>query len=738
MTGEIGATTSSSESEISDKGTSPDSCPKSETSGIGTSSGKKQCIYQPDKLCNKKYKIINLIEPGTSDGDKLSISTNRIVRIFESHDGTKSDLLYRMDWILPIKDEFLACDKISGIGTFDDVIIIIDDHGRGVINYRLIKALYENIEGKKRLFFRTKVNNPNWLQYIKENNKPVELMVFDYQLAKYRKGERRWWYGNNLGRAALELLGYPESAKDYLDNPTGKSVLDVKRVAVLLDNNTVIAKYRKSNCEESEDKGSKNRDACFCISKQPGEKQKVNIGRTTTFFAALIGQILSRRSDSDFYAECYRARDCAYAWSKLPAASDDDKLKRDPKIIIGDLNDAANKGGPLIPSGSIRCYDELWDEWRQSGRNFGIIEYKKRHGDANSSNKLVLELWRAEGALENYICLGGPKRKAINHLVLAINKFKEEKDSKHHLGCLITSSPGWGKSFLAECLAKQLGMEFLEYSIAQLATSQDFIGCLTSIASVQNRTNRKLLIFIDEINAKVEGHDIMSLILGPVSNGAFVFDGKSYRLAPAAWVFASTTRITDIIRGDASSKGSDFASRLNGPIIELDSLGAGERLAEIIPALRNDLSERIGKGIEGYESIYNSSSPYRALIDQRLAEECKDDEIRAVLQTEQVYLMTQFLIQIWGPINQIERRVLQLFYDIFPVNGNSSLKFFASNFREIKDSEVVAANVPDLKMHEELRRHILLPKDWFNFDDIVKIYGREKDCEFIQIENSHP
>ena len=61
----------------------------------------------------------------------------------------------------------------------------------------------------------------------------------------------------------------------------------------------------------------------------------------------------------------------------------------------------------------------------------------------------------------------------------------------------------------------------------------------------------------------------MGLLLNRIWDGSFVREGKTYRLAPAIWIFASTDSIHDIA---TNNKGSDFISRLNGPVIELDAL----------------------------------------------------------------------------------------------------------------------------------------------------------------------
>ena len=51
-------------------------------------------------------------------------------------------------------------------------------------------------------------------------------------------------------------------------------------------------------------------------------------------------------------------------------------------------------------------------------------------------------------------------------------------------------------------------------------------------------------------------------------------------MSPAVWVFASTEPIEKLVQ---PKKGSDFVSRLNGPVIELDRLATKGNNAVIVP-----------------------------------------------------------------------------------------------------------------------------------------------------------
>lgn len=647
----------------------------------GTDNDKKKlCPYKDGELCKSELELKNLSKKGKK------VSTNRYIRCYEGFGGDIPHLLYRFDWHLPIKDDILNYELIDEVlRKFEIDAIIIEDHGLGVINETSIKKLARNVNKKALWFIRTKIDNPSWLKILNKEQIKPSLIVTDFKLANYKKGERRWWYGIELGRAALELLGEMTGEPTYIHGKINKNLdlLKSERAAVLLDNNIVFAKEHQY---------------CCGIHRPPGEKQILNIGRTTIFFSALIAQsmknLINDKSNENFHKICFKALTCAYEWSKTASNSWNNE---EELYFYGNYKNALDKLDENVVSLSKkeivekRDYNNLWEMWNQSSQDLGLV---------NSNKQEVLQLWRGEGTLPDYICIGGPKRDAINRLMSSIAAFKNDKSPKYPLSCVLTASPGWGKSYLANCLAKYFNMEFLGFSIAQMSTTRDLVNCFATISSVQSRSRKKTLVFIDEVNAEIEGNSVMNLLLSPLWEGRFIIDGRSYRLDPALWIFASTDRMETIA---GRSKGSDFASRLNGPIIELDLLGAGGYLASAIRSVRKSITEMADAGINIYKDVYKLRG-YKTF---------KKDK-SAILKTEQVYLMTSLLGSHWGPISEIQKCVLQLFHDILPVNGVRSLEVFASSLEEVTGGKIVVSNIPKIEKNAVLMRHIIPPEEWLD------------------------
>jgi hypothetical protein len=200
-----------------------------------------------------------------------------------------------------------------------------------------------------------------------------------------------------------------------------------------------------------------------------------------------------------------------------------------------------------------------------------------------------------------------------------------------------------------------------------------------------------------------------------------VKDGKVHRLEPAVWLFASTDRIPALASSPA--KGSDFVSRLNGPIVELDTCGndyLAHAIAEVQTRLRADVNMTPA---EYCHAIYGEGG-HQPLRGYKEFSDAKDDP----LKTDQVYIMVSRLNAHWGPIAQVQRNVLQLFHDLLAVNGVRSMELFASKFVEVERGRVLASNVPRVEHYAELRRHIVVPSNWLtesrpkdDLNDLIEI-----------------
>jgi len=297
-----------------------------------------------------------------------------------------------------------------------------------------------------------------------------------------------------------------------------------------------------------------------------------------------------------------------------------------------------------------------------------------------------IHLWRAEGKLKGFVCPGGRKRSEVNELLTRLHAYEQKQDPEHPFNCLLLAEPGWGKSSLARSVANHFEFSFLEFSVAQMGSNQDLKNSLRQIVSEQNQTDKCTLVFVDEIDAQIESHTAMGLLLDPIWSGTFMADGSVYRIKPCVWVFASTRPISRLRQ---ESKGRDFLSRINGPIINLD----------FFEGFREELDDETDEYIR-----------IRHMV--QIAGNTQGNPDIGPLRTEMVYYGVHFLNKTFGPISSISEAVLRVFYNTMPINGIRSIAIFASRFHDISRGRVSIENVPKEENCPELERHIRRIGKW--------------------------
>ncbi len=315
----------------------------------------RKCPYkQCEEDCSFDARMKNL-------SAEENTSTNRIIRCYEGHGGAQPKLLYRFDWQLP--NTILKYEDFQELNGKDILAIIIEDHGKGVVNCECIKKLIESIgqdEARKiSWYIRTKVDKPSWIKTWDEYKITAKLVVSDTQLANYRKGIRRATYGKELGRFSLELLG--EITDDILyehSSAKKKTIFKSQKAAILLDNNTAIAKADNT---------------CFNLFQPYGKKQLLNIGRTAMFFSALIAQDIKPVVGEDFGRQCDKALQCSYEWTKETTEA----WNAEEPHFFGNYDKALRwlDRESRLYEYSEANYRELWNRWNASSTRYGIIHF---------------------------------------------------------------------------------------------------------------------------------------------------------------------------------------------------------------------------------------------------------------------------------------------------------------------------------------------------------------------------
>lgn len=637
--------------------------------------------------CGLEYELRNLVHDD-------NMSTNRIYRIYEGFGSDLPKLRYRFDWQMDLKESSLDYKTLSDIKNVKAIIIV--DHGKGVVNESLIRKLLEKHKGA-RWYVRTKLKSPPWLKHLKRARVSSQLIVVDQQLIDYIYGVRIWKRSTSLCRASLELLGNMLGLKTYQHGEEiESSIINSKNTAILFKDNWAIAGSRHNGIDAR----------IFYFPKSSHEKMAIRVGRTSIFFNSLVywdlmindlnGNTMPQATEWALSNMTEWMRKCTEAWK-------DEK----PSGLSGPFEEVIS----WFPTRNIKPregmiyerYRNSWAEWNLSSIKQGVLTYKIERGKgktlvkkspADHTDKMIREfhLWRSYGTLPNYVCPGGEKRSNINNLVRSLNEYSKSSNPVVPFNCLFIAEPGWGKSYLAQCLSNYFNFDFLSYSIAQMSTTKELIDSFKEIASTQKRTSKKVLVFMDEIDAQITGETAMGLLLSPMWGGKFKSEGYTNKIDPCIWIFACTKPLK-IIR--ELPKGRDFLSRINGPTINVDFLNDNYR--EEIHA--KDIAEdKRNKKLKDQLATLSS-----------ISQESKDDK-----RTEIVYQMVNLLNTLYGPISSIDSDVLKLFYNILPINGVRSLQIFASKFKNITKGIIKKKNVPYLIDNKELEGQIelLYPEEY--------------------------
>lgn len=537
------------------------------------------------------------------------------------------------------------------------------------------------------------------------------MIVVDQQLVNHMYGVRTWKRSRSLCRASLELLGNLLGLTTYKHGTEKESsFVKAENTAVLFEDNWAISGSR----------ANQGKAKINYLPKYSDEKMVIRVGRTSIFFNSLIYWDLMKGLNEGTIAQAteFAIRNM-HSWMKICSEAWNNER---PSGLSGPFEDVLSWNEPdsiKTRSGTIcEDYETSWNEWNRSSTGDGVLAYKR---DVCGKNILInspqnisngncireLHLWRSYGTLPEFVCPGGEKRSQINDLVSSLNIFKKNKEPSVPFNCLFIAEPGWGKTYIAQCLSGYFDFDFLSYSIAQMASAKELIDTFKEISSTQKRSRKKVLVFMDEIDAKIIAQTALGLLLGPMWDGNFKSEGYTNKIDPCIWIFACTTPLNSLRK---LTKGRDFLSRINGPIINIDFLD-------------NSIREDIHKGIVTEKSRKDQLKQHLSSKPKRRSDDKK---------TEIVYQVVNLLNKQFGPIAEIDSIVLDLFYNILPVNGVRSLQIFVSKFNNITKGRINKRNVPALIDNKELEEQIILldEEEYRN-----KFEGRnlEKDDETVKI-----
>jgi hypothetical protein len=279
--------------------------------------------------------------------------------------------------------------------------------------------------------------------------------------------------------------------------------------------------------------------------------------------------------------------------------------------------------------------------WKCSRELYGVI--KK---EVNGEKKEYFELWRGMTDVDGYVCLTKSKRSVINKLNSELRSYKNqiEKRSKAYM---IVADPGSGKTYLIQRIADALGYRFIPFNISQMLTKNDILDCFDTIITTQFKQDKDvpIIVFFDEINAKIQNEHVFDMFLAPLEDGTFMRKGKIYPIKPFVWIFVGTEHPSKRWSKEErrAIKAIDFESRLD------------------LPALNFMKDE-------------------------------KDDLEVLISRTEKVYLGVCLLRSFYPDVQNVSEKVLRTFHSL-PDLEIRDLKHFVKAFQNIQYGKVISSNI---------------------------------------------
>lgn len=591
-------------------------------------------------------------------------ATTRVFRFYQLT-GSKINQLHRIDWELPPPPTRMShglpvwfpdnctdadctmhvCDKPElrnpdhwlrqMIEPHKDKVtaVIIKDLCKGVISLALIRVLIDCF-AELPWFISTKAWKPNWLDQLKRVD--LRLLVVPEMAAQMPlryHGVPRWI--TRSGLPSSEALRHLKDIRERITSGSSRC-----HIVALPDGVSALA------LDHQHDE--------VVVQPVPFPRPvDVSTGMASACFSALITGILAN-PDVSLREVLESSLIFAERWMQSEAehlkSPEEEQPREEPGILLAGASSTVSqqkgstslsKPNPESESLEIRSRmrifseKEMADDWKAAFTGIGVI--------TRDNGKKVLELQRAMNEVDGYVCCVPWKRRSVHALIKRMDSFND-RSPRQHISCMLIARPGSGKTHLVRSLAKSINAGFHQMDITQCLTKQDILDSFDSIVTAQAQDREKpLLVFIDEINATIEGQPVYDTFLAPIEEGEYVRGGKRFKFDPCMWLFAGTAAPTP---GNPSSKSSDFTSRLTFPPVDLTRPSGGAD---------SDVS------LEPLEAVYLGASLIRHLFPD---------------------------------VRYVATGVLKMFHSVAPPDSVRALRNFIKGFTNVQYSRIVASNVP--------------------------------------------
>jgi len=601
--------------------------------------------------------------------------TDRIIRIYRQ--GNDGRYWYeRFDWEprrrpvhwKPEQLEDLTAKITRALGKKTVSIVIIKDLLKDVVNRQIVEWLANGLGKTARWYVSSKKWKPDWQGMLKQVDCRLYLVpqVAAKEAMLTPKAEFSEWL-TRAGNPSQEAIHAIEDIYKNVHN--GSSACNV-----------VVLPGGFSFLSFCADRGGSNaKKVCVVQPQKEAGTIKVAMGGDSILFPALCACMeYPTRSKHDMAKLLRHAMDCTYDWVAAEGKRvtdfegwDPNPKKWNPKPKLLNIANCADQPKRFQDTTKTTQWKEENEWWLRAldPDKCGVVLIDGRR---------QLQLWRSMSEVDGYVCCETSKRAELRRLLQGIKDFSVRATSHtkvpratSHTAALIVADPGSGKTFLVKKLAKLAGLQYLTFNIANVNTRSDIVNYFDEIrAKQEEELNTKMLVFFDEINAKINNDPVYGSFLSVLEDGSYVRDGKTFHLEPCVWIFAGTQQLERDEREKENKeketqKGSDLASRL----------GLG--------TLKLNPSKQIVK------------SPQLILNLNPAAQTAE-----SLLRLERVYLGAVHLRRQFS-VTKVSEPVLKAFRDLPMQTRVRDIVHFVENFVDIQYNEVRSENVPKIWPHDE-------------------------------------
>jgi len=686
--------------------------------------------------------------------NNIEVGTNRVIRKYERTREDSFRLVERNDWEVDLSEAVTAADEevslshltsmLGPTGSLKDMgAVVLKEQGHGVVSDRLIKTMTSTGLTKNAAWFvSTKEWCPNWFQSLPTCRGAAGTQLLMIQPESAHKATY-WELSAKEWKSTKTAIPEPKGEVSrwlYSDGtPTRRALLAIRTLRARYSNlaEAAIAVLPSRTSMILSLPTDKQGNLLTYVGPRDPAPQEL-IPRSSVLFTALAYYSLESQPDgwfqrmkkALFFADCWVAKEferIARAGASGLPWSNDVKLasEKDPNVwgttqqlsdLIGD--DPAKSGKELLVRAanlirvkqSIRtkrmedvdeAFDQafrLWPTGQQAG--YGIIESSKS-----------LELWRAETEVDGCIACMRKKRGLLTELSHQLEVF-DRPDSRRSQAFYIGDDPGGGKSTLVRKLAESHQMRFVSFNITEMVRRQDLLGYFDLIVTTQaQERDRSLLVFVDEINANLEGHSVYSSFLAPLEDGHYSRDGKAFQISPCVWVFVGTSDIrsgSDLQHPSTSLILDTVHEDLGGSSRRANDLWKAflktrKRLEQQLRRIPTNPDDDRARKVSDFNSrltlppfILNSDASNNTLSDR--------EKLGVLLQRgrglERVYVGAHILKQLYPDVQTVSDRVLKAFAMLRNGSSLRELRHDLEQCNDVQRGRVRVANLP----HRFLRR----------------------------------